>query len=64
MPGMDGRAFYEQLSHDQKLATIPIVVFSADEDIAREASAIGAVTYVQKPVDSVQLLTALRRCCP
>lgn len=64
MPHMDGSAFGRKLSQDPKFAAIPVVIISADEEIAKEATALGALNYVQKPVDPIQLLTILRRCCP
>jgi chemosensory pili system protein ChpA (sensor histidine kinase/response regulator) len=64
MPVMDGRTFCARRHEDRDLDSIPVVVISAAGDVAEQAAALGAARYLQKPVDTVQLLDAVRQCCP
>jgi CheY-like chemotaxis protein len=63
MPGMDGWQFRQELKKDANLASIPVVVVSAADDLEKEASSLGAAAYLQKPVDGEKLIEAVRRCC-
>jgi CheY-like chemotaxis protein len=63
MPVMDGTQFREELTHNARLAGVPVLVISASGDARRLADALGAVGCLQKPVDTGQLLDAVRRCC-
>jgi FixJ family two-component response regulator len=40
-----------------------VVVISALGDIEQKACTLGATEYLQKPLDSSQLLATVRRCC-
>src|SRR5205823_5747425 len=51
MPVMDGRQFREEQRKAPELASIPVVVVSADTDLPDQARTLGAVGYLQKPVD-------------
>jgi CheY-like chemotaxis protein len=64
MPVMDGRTFCARRGTDQALKSIPVVVVSSADDVAQKAAEIGATGYLQKPVDSIQLLDTVRQCCP
>lgn len=63
MPVMDGMAFCQQCKKDDRLAAIPVVLVSSADDIAEKASSAGADSYLQKPVDTMQLLDVLQHCC-
>jgi CheY-like chemotaxis protein len=63
MPVMDGCSFCEHRRRDPELAAIPIVVLSALPDAAEQAAPYGVALCLQKPVDAVDLLVALRQCC-
>jgi CheY-like chemotaxis protein len=63
LPGMDGCRFREQQRQDPQLASIPVVIFSAAGDIEQKAATLGASDYLQKPVQTGQLLDTVRRCC-
>ena len=63
MPGMDGQGFCQARRKDQGWATIPLVVLSAAEDVAAQASKLAAVAYLRKPVDTLKLLTLVRQHC-
>ncbi len=62
MPGMGGRKTLEIIKKDDALRDIPVVVLTTsnyDVDV-RMCYALGANTYVQKPVDFDVLSTAIR----
>lgn len=63
MPEMDGWQLRAKLREDPDLASIPIVVVSALADIAQEAASLGAVDYLQKPVDFDKLYELVDRRC-
>jgi CheY-like chemotaxis protein len=63
MPIMDGRAFREEQLHTPRLAAIPVVVFSAYQDVAKTAGELGAAGYLAKPVDLTRLLRVIRQHC-
>jgi CheY-like chemotaxis protein len=64
MPVMDGPTFCARRRNEQGLASIPVIVLSSAGDVAEQAAALGATRYLQKPVDTVQLLDTVRNCCP
>jgi CheY-like chemotaxis protein len=64
MPVMDGRGFRDRQRQDVRLASIPVLVYSAAEDADQTAAALGAAGCVHKPTDIDALLDAVRRCCP
>jgi CheY-like chemotaxis protein len=59
MPVMTGWQFRAEQQHDPALATIPVVVVSAEEGLSRIAGALGAAGHVPKPVDVDALLSHL-----
>jgi CheY-like chemotaxis protein len=62
MPGMGGRKTLEIIKKDENLKDIPVVVLTTsnyDVDI-RMCYALGANTYVQKPVDFEVLSRSIR----
>jgi CheY-like chemotaxis protein len=63
MPVMDGRSFREQQLRIPALAQIPIVVFSAYQDVAKTAVAMHAVGHLAKPLKLTDLLRTVRRHC-
>ena len=58
MPDMDGFAVIRQVRRDVALATLPVVVLTADEDpgIEKKVMAMGADDYLVKPFDAPVLL--------
>jgi CheY-like chemotaxis protein len=63
MPGVDGWSVAEQLAADDETREIPVVFLSAraaDEDQAR-AQELGAVGYVVKPFDPLELAGTVRK---
>jgi CheY-like chemotaxis protein len=63
MPVMDGCRFCETRQQDKVLASIPVVIVSGLPDVAKQAAALGAAGYLQKPIDITVLLGMLEKCC-
>jgi len=63
MPGIDGRKTLEIIKSDENLKTIPVVILttSNDERDVNICYALGANTYIQKPVDFDGLIEAMKR---
>ena len=63
MPGVDGRQVLTRIKEDPVLRSIPVIVLttSADENDIEGCYAIGANTYVQKPVHFDGLTEAIGR---
>ncbi|HEU4865775.1 MAG TPA: response regulator, partial [Actinomycetota bacterium] len=57
MPGMDGYQVLERLKDDPELRHLPVVMVTADDDVASAVRCIelGADDYLPKPVDPVLL---------
>src|SRR5690348_4685219 len=63
MPVMDGRSFREHQLQIPELAQIPVVVFSAYQDVAKTAIDLHAVGHLAKPLRLPDLLRTVRRHC-
>ncbi len=63
MPAMDGWEFREHQLRDGRLASIPIVVVSAYADPRREATSMGAVAGLRKPILVDELLRLVSAVC-
>jgi CheY-like chemotaxis protein len=63
MPVMDGWQFRREQQQDPALAPIPVVVVSADGNVSQKAATLGAVAYLQKPVEVDALLDTVQRYC-
>ena len=61
MPVMDGWAFGEAKRRRPRLANIPVIVFSANADIADSVNAVGAVAILAKPLHARALLDEISR---
>ena len=61
MPGMDGWHFRREQQHDPALAAIPVVVCSGTGDADLHAAALGAIGFIDKPIDPDSLLDTIRR---
>ncbi len=62
MPMLDGKRFRSEQLADPALASVPIVVLSADSNCAQSASEMGAAACLSKPFHPPTLLRALRAC--
>lgn len=62
MPGIDGFTVCERLKNDSKTKDIPIIFLSAQNDITAitRAFSIGAVDYVSKPFNGLELIARVR----
>jgi CheY-like chemotaxis protein len=62
MPGMDGHTMLARLRGDAELATIPIIVVSANtsEQDQKQARQAGARYVLEKPYDAATLIRAVR----
>ena len=56
MPEMDGFAFRREQERDGRLATIPVVVMTADGQIQSQTMSLGAKAFLKKPFFSVQMI--------
>lgn len=63
MPGMDGRSLLKVIKGDEHLRKIPVVILttSADERDVEICYAMGASTYIQKPVQFDGLIEATKK---
>jgi len=63
MPVMDGRSFRAAQLADPALADIPVVVMTADADVAAIAVELHARLHLKKPVTLEQLFAVARHFC-
>ncbi|NMO18985.1 response regulator [Pyxidicoccus fallax] len=61
MPVMDGWEFAQRMRQKPAVATIPIIVLSADRNVGSKAADIGAVGHLAKPFELNDLLDMVRR---
>jgi CheY-like chemotaxis protein len=64
MPRMNGMQFWEEMSRDDGWAGIPIVVVSADAQGRAQATNMGAVGYLQKPMQLRELFGTVAQVVP
>lgn len=62
MPIMTGWEFRNVQKQDPKIASIPVVVFSADRGLLNSSNQLDAAAYLAKPLDIVTLLNTVERC--
>lgn len=63
MPTMNGWAFRDEQLRDPAIASIPVVVITADTVAARKATELGVVGAMTKPVDLDRLLELIAEHC-
>jgi CheY-like chemotaxis protein len=61
MPVMDGAQFRQEQRADPKLSQIPVVLLSADRELADKAWALEVEAFLRKPVDFNELIEIVRR---
>lgn len=59
MPVLDGEGYLRE--HVQRHAAVPVLLVSADRDLARRASDLGGLDYLAKPFVLATLESKLRR---
>jgi len=63
MPVMDGWQFKSEFDKRPDLAGIPIVVVSADGNLAEKSKSIGITEYLTKPIEVETLLKVVKKHC-
>jgi CheY-like chemotaxis protein len=63
MPVMDGVEFRKRQLGSPDFATIPVVVFSADESGREKAASLAVKGFLRKPIRLAPLLALLERLC-
>ena len=64
MPVMNGYEFRKAQLDDPAIASIPVIVITADGRAREKAAQLGSNRYFQKPLAPRELLRAIRDCCP
>lgn len=64
LPKMDGRAFRQEQLRRPELASIPVVVISAFQDVSQIAQELKASELLEKPFKLTELVSVVRRYCP
>lgn len=59
MPEMDGLQFREAQLRDPRIAHIPVIILSADRQVAEVAGALGVNGFMVKPLGPEQLMAVL-----
>lgn len=63
MPRLDGWAFRAAQQHDQRIATVPVVVLSARPDGLEQVAALGDVAFLSKPINMSSMLSLVQTHC-
>jgi len=63
MPTMNGWAFRAEQLRDPTLATVPVVIVTADATAPGRSGDLGAAEYLTKPVDFDRLLAVVAEHC-
>jgi CheY-like chemotaxis protein len=64
MPVMNGYEFREEQLKDPSIASIPIIVITADGRAREKAAQLGSDRYFLKPLIPAELLRAIGEYCP
>jgi CheY-like chemotaxis protein len=63
MPVMDGFGFRRQQLLEPDLARIPLIVLSANHDLAQQSRALRPHAWLSKPFDMFEVVAALGSAC-
>jgi CheY-like chemotaxis protein len=63
MPRMNGWTFRQEQVKDPALASIPVLVVSADPAAARQAQSLGVVAAMTKPLDFRRFVDVISQHC-
>jgi CheY-like chemotaxis protein len=63
MPRLGGSEFRRAQLGDPTVSNVPVAIISGAPDAAEQASTLGAVASVAKPIDVETLLSVVRRYC-
>ena len=62
LPGIQGEEVCKKLKCDDKLKTIPVILFTASaSDIPKVAKEVGADDYIMKPFEPEDLLSKIKK---
>ena len=61
LPGIDGFAVLDKLARHPKLAHIPVMLASSDQNDLATAFQLGAMDYIRKPTDVLEIILRARR---
>lgn len=61
MSGVDGRDVCRRIKEDKRTKNIPVILFSAGNDVKMSALNAGANGFIEKPFDVADLLTTLKQ---
>ena len=61
MPIMDGVQFRGQQLRDPSLREVPVILISAGNDLAEQATSLGVIDSLRKPLDLERLLRCIAR---
>ena len=63
MPGMNGFELCEKIKSDEKTSQIPVIFVTAKTDIedVRKGFEVGAVDYIQKPFNQIEVLSRVEQ---
>jgi CheY-like chemotaxis protein len=63
MPEMDGVQFRREQLEDPAIATVPVVILSADADVAARAKEMGVAAGLRKPIHLDEIMSTVKSCC-
>ena len=62
LPGIQGEEICKKLKCDDRLKTIPVILFTASaSDVSKVAKEVGADDYIMKPFEPEELLGKLKK---
>jgi len=61
MPGINARVDIKKLKEDVRTQDIPIIIFSANDQIKKISKEVGADGYLMKPFDISDLISIVKR---
>ena len=59
MPGLDVQALVKSMRSEERLANIPVLLFSASMEIEEIAARVGAANHLEKPFKPQELVNAI-----
>lgn len=63
MPKMNGAKFLEYRKNNARLANIPVILMSADNETEKKATLLGADGHLKKPLELDDLFSTIAKHC-
>lgn len=63
MPRMNGWEFRKAQSEDPRIASIPVIIITADGNAAEKATRLAADDFLQKPMPPERLVSMVSKYC-